>query len=665
MGVVYHARDQRSGGEVALKVVAPHLVDPEILERFRQEARAASRLRHPGIVAVLDVGEAGGQHYIAFQYIKGESLSAVVARHRQGLPLEQALSYAHQIAEALACAHRCGVVHRDIKPPNVLVGADGRCHLTDFGIARVAARTTMTRTGMVLGTPSYMSPEQASGGKVDSRSDIYSLGVVLFELLSGDVPFHGEDSLSVLFQHIERPAPSLSSLRPDLPAALVRIVARCLEKDPEKRFASAEELAANLKAAAEDLQPAPLHLRLVRTLGVLVRSYWSGRSPAARRWHVYGALIFFCLVLPFCVTLEAVTRPEGGSPAPPGPSETFDTSAPARGGGEASSGFPFAYRGGQEEGTGPPAPVPTSAASAPTPAVTRATPSPGAPPPRVATNPVGAPPGPAATGSAPARRPAASRPVPAGTLTPASPTPLPQRTTSPRDGSTLVLVPAGPFSMGDNRAHADEAPAHTVEVGPFYVDEHEVTVEQFRRFLEATGYQPEGSAWDMFEQAVGARAPVVNVSWADAQRYADWAGRRLPTEAEWEKAARGSSDRVYPWGNSWDPRAANWGDLDRLSGRLGALDGREGAAAVGSFPWDTSPCGARDLAGNVREWTADWYRAYPGNDSDNPYYGQTLRVVRGGSWEDGQPDDLRGARRRGLRPEQYGPAVGFRTVMSP
>lgn len=229
----------------------------------------------------------------------------------------------------------------------------------------------------------------------------------------------------------------------------------------------------------------------------------------------------------------------------------------------------------------------------------------------------------------------------------------------------MLLVPAGSFTMGESSGNPTEGPAHTVNLGPYYIDRNEVTVGQYRKFVNETRYAPEGGAWDMFAQALGEDAPVVNVTWNDATAYADWAGKRLPSEEEWEKAARGDSRSEYPWGNSWYDSAANWGDFDAASRTTGRRDHYEKAAPAGALSSDQSRYGIMDLGGNVMEWTADWYEAYPGSNASDPYFGHSLRVTRGGSWEDSDQGDLRAARRRGLRPNQSTASVGFRTVADP
>ena len=248
MSTVYKARDQQLERVVALKVLHPHFgQDTEHVARFRHEARAVAQLSHPNVVTVIDRGQADGSQFIVFEYVEGESLKQLVNR-RGPLPVREAVELVVQVADGLAFAHAHGIVHRDVKPQNVLVDRDGHAMVTDFGIARsLDGERGVTLTGTVLGTSSYFSPEQASGSSVTAATDVYSLGIVLFELLTGDVPFAGDNPVALAMQHLNDAPPNLRERRPDVPLRLAAAVNRALAKRPEDRFHSMDAFAAELR----------------------------------------------------------------------------------------------------------------------------------------------------------------------------------------------------------------------------------------------------------------------------------------------------------------------------------------------------------------------------------------------------------------------------------
>jgi eukaryotic-like serine/threonine-protein kinase len=254
MSTVYRGHDRQLERTVALKVLHPHFLDdPEYVERFRREARAVAQLSHPNIVGVIDRGEADGHQFIVFEYVDGENLKQVLERSGP-LPVSQVIELGIQIADALAFAHAHGLVHRDVKPQNVLLDHAGDAKVTDFGIARsLDVERGFTQTGTVLGTSNYLSPEQAAGAAVTPATDIYSLGVVLYELLAGEVPFHGDNLVAVAMKHVTEHPPSLLDPRPDVPLRLERAVDHALEKDPDSRFPSMDAFATELRRCRDGL----------------------------------------------------------------------------------------------------------------------------------------------------------------------------------------------------------------------------------------------------------------------------------------------------------------------------------------------------------------------------------------------------------------------------
>ena len=288
MGVVYKAWDRKLARPVALKFLPGHLAgSQEQVARFHQEARAISALNHPNIATIYEIDEQDGQSFLVLEYLPGGTLKSALEQMKtagQRISIEQGLDYSIEIADALAHAHAHGVIHRDIKSANVLFTESRSLKITDFGLAKLAESAAVTQTGSVLGTPATMSPEQAQGLETDQRSDIFSAGVVMFELFAGELPFRGANPVAMLHQVVYAPAPPLGQVREGTPAALEGIVAKALEKDREARYQSAAELAADLRALRRELMfgnsrdrsametlalaPAPIRRRRGRTIGI-------------------------------------------------------------------------------------------------------------------------------------------------------------------------------------------------------------------------------------------------------------------------------------------------------------------------------------------------------------------------------------------------------------
>ncbi len=594
MATVYRAFDTRLERDVAIKFIArgkfaADAVD-EILLRFEREAKVLAGMSHTHIVKVLDYGDWQGTPYLVMEYLPGGTLKTAV---RPPISEQTAARLLAPIARALAYAHAHGFVHRDVKPANILVTAGGQPMLSDFGIAKVLRAETMTGltgTGVGIGTPEYMAPEQGLGQAVDHRSDIYALGVVFYELVTGRRPFQADTPMAVLVKQVQDPLPRPRSYAPGLSETAERVLLKALAKSPAERYANMDAFAVALEHVAATATPTP-----------------------TRRFLPWIALVGIgvALVGVFAVAIGALWAVQTAN-----------------------------------------RPTPSAAASASVGSATLPAPT---------------------AASIPTRTP--NPPTATAMTAPATETPVAEPIVASADGMTLLPVPAGAFIRGSSPADiatfaalcpgcnpeelTDQSPQRTLVLSAFWIDQTEITNARFAAFVAQTGYrttaEERGQSYvlnrstDTFDYVAGAdwrhpRGPgsdltgredaaVTQVSWDDAVAYCAWAGRRLPTEAEWEKAARGTDGRLFPWGN--EPP-----DQTRLNFNYAAT----GSVGVGQFPSGVSPYGALDMAGNVWEWVRDFYDAgyyavAPDTDPPGPVTGEG-HTFRGGSWASGDMKSL-------------------------
>ncbi len=631
MAEVYKAVQISVEREVAIKIMRPVLAeDWDFVAHFRHEAKIIAALEHPHILPVIDFGEQEGTLYLVTRYLTGGTLEDLIDRGL--MPLSKALRYLNEIGEAIDYAHSQGIIHRDIKPQNVLLDAQGYPFVSDFGLAKIATATGLTRTGAGLsGTAQYLSPEIGMGQSADKASDIYSLGVVFYEMLTGELPFTADSPAAVMMKHIYEPVPSLADDRPDLAEALDPILARALAKAPADRYPTTRDftldVARALTPSAPSIEMAAAKPTALSTPAPFARVAWL--PLVLRSLPAAWALGFLVIAFIGFVVLSGIGKAPGAA---------SPTAPPATG-------------------------VPTRSASPLPPSSTP-------PPPPTAT-------------------------VTPDLLTPTPTIPVVQRLVATPDGMMLIYIPASEFLLGsadtDADALEDEKPQQPIYLDAFWMDRTEVTVAQFQKFVGQTGYvtsaEQEGggvvyspaelsvkTAYWKLPQGSGApeatgRQPVTQVSWFDAKAYCEWAGRRLPTEAEWDKAARGVQGALYPWGDLFDPARLNF--CDRSCGapwRFSAFDDTFGrASSVGLYPFGASPYSLWDMVGNVWEWVNDWYdfRGYYRFPPANPPGIETgdQRVARGGSWID-TPDRVRVAVRLPLNPRLRNNVVGFRCAVS-
>jgi len=249
MGIVYQAHDKQLKDQVAIKILSPLLSnDPEALERMKREVSAARRITHPNVIRIHDIAETGGLHYVSMEYFQGSNLKEFI-KTSGPLSIGMASNIAYQICDGLEEAHRQGVVHRDLKSQNIIVGANNHIKIIDFGLAQSSHLAGMTATGLIMGTPEYMAPEQVSGKRVDERADIYSLGIILYELFTGRVPFSGDSAIAVGFKQLKEDPPKPTEINPQLPEAVENVILKALEKDPFRRYSSVGALKSDLQEA--------------------------------------------------------------------------------------------------------------------------------------------------------------------------------------------------------------------------------------------------------------------------------------------------------------------------------------------------------------------------------------------------------------------------------
>ena len=315
MSTVYCAFDTLLERNVALKILHERFIgDDEHVERFRREARAVAQLSHPNIVTVIDRGEEDGKQFIVFELVDGENVKELVERGGP-LPVRRALELGLEVAHALAFAHAQGLVHRDVKPQNVLLDQDGRAKVTDFGIARSLDAVGQTETGTVLGTSHYIAPEQARGERVDDLTDVYSFGVVLWELLCGEVPYPGDSFLSVAMKHVNEPVPSVLERRPDTPLRLATLVESCMAKAPADRPPSMDVVVAELEACRSELESKDGDESTMIIRKPVAKPVRAQRAPRRRARLPLFAILLGAVLLAAVIAGFVLLRDNGGEGA--------------------------------------------------------------------------------------------------------------------------------------------------------------------------------------------------------------------------------------------------------------------------------------------------------------------------------------------------------------
>ncbi len=650
MGVVFQARHIFLKTSHAIKVILPDLVgnDPMLTTRFRQEALAAAAIRHQNIIAVTDFGVVRStMPFLVMEFVKGRSLQEIM-QSEGAMPVHRAWEFISAIASGVAAAHRQNIVHRDLKPLNIMVqddvpAAEG-VKILDFGLAKIKSGELLgsfvqAQTSGLMGSPFYMAPEQWGDDEPDAHADIYSLGVILYQMLAGEVPFKGSSIPSIMKKHLTMPPPSFHSMGVSVPPAIEAVVRHSLEKEIGSRIDTVENFLKELRAAMDATPVVPAALRETialdpnRTIAsttppisVPPNAFPSStQPPISNNTNAGGSLdsIIDGVSAPQLDQHQEQDRrnqehQEKLDRMSRQAKELEDRLERLSGSMGASAADPESTRVQQNAAS----PV-VAANAAPRPSVLQGKPitvdlDRGRKGPRMFL-------------------------VIAGicvfilagigiggfvilkSLTgKEGPGPSPSPTVAPRKAE-LVAINGGAFRMGRDTGPAEETPAHPVSVQPFMMDRTEVSNSEYAEFVAATN-RPAPSHWVNNKPVFGQEMwPVVNVSFDDAIAFAAWRSKRdrvtyrLPTEEEWEYAARnGQRGDLYPWGSEWVPGVAVLKEAT--------------PAAVGSRPGGANQWGVTDLIGNVWEWTSSKVSVYPGNKTVIPGNQQDLVTIRGGCY---------------------------------
>ena len=588
MAEVYKARDSRLDTTVAIKFIRSDQFPPSILlgvvKRFRNEAKRMAQLSHSNIAKVTDYGRYEGIPFLVMEYLPGGTLKKYLGKP---MPYQKAAQLLLPVAQALAYAHSKGVIHRDVKPTNILLSETGQLMLSDFGVAKMMdteGAQGLTATGAAIGTPEYMAPEQAVGKKIDHRVDIYSLGVIFYELVTGRRPYSAETPMEIVIKQSRDPLPPPSQFVKGLPAKVEQVIEKALAKDPGGRFTDMSAFTQALEKMAASAKPSPRK----RTAPTSKKSSAVPREKKAQEQQAQRTAKVKPLNTKWLIGILAV----------------------------AMVGLVI-YIGTTGLGKNKVAPA------------------------------------------------AEEDPTPESNLG------IGSSIISEIDGMRMMYVPEGEFLMGSEDGASDEDPIHTVYLDAYWTDQTEVTNAQYSACVQS-GACGQPSSTKYFDDSNYGDHPVAHVDWGDAQDYCSWAGRRLPSEAEWEKAARGDDGRTYPWGDTFDSSLANLDDetvMDdyRIDCSSSGCDGYDRTAPVGSFPGGASPYEAFDMVGNVWEWVQDWYNEdyYEHSPDKNPINNNgEWRVLRGGSWFNSERY-ARSVSRYNSNPASPYYNFGFRCATSP
>jgi formylglycine-generating enzyme required for sulfatase activity/serine/threonine protein kinase len=714
MGVVYKARHIFLKTQHAIKIILPDLVgnDPNLVTRFRQEALACAAIRHQNIIAVTDFGVVRGtMPFLVMEFVQGESLQDIMA-DEGAMPPMRAFELIQPICAGIAAAHRQKIIHRDLKPLNVMIQegvpiSEG-AKILDFGLAKIKSGELLgsfiaAKTTGLMGSPFYMAPEQWSDDPPDARADIYSLGVMLYQMLAGDVPFKGSSIPSIMKKHLTLEVPSLASKGIGVPPQVEAVIRHAMEKELQYRTASADEFARELRAAMAGVSATSMRTgesaeidpsKTVVSPAAADHSTAPPKGSTTAFDPLAGTISAASLLEEEQKTLfaqrelarESQARRKYANEEAEAKRKQADEEEQKR---KAGEGVREAERRHLEELVARQTKVLeeklTQLASTMSPKGTAVIDPEATQVQRggVATLGDSSFPG-ASAHSFPqldvslVPRKKSSLPLILGLcavlligaglggyfIFRSTTVAGPARSNNPNGPVVafkpeLVEIPGGTFQMGRNDSLPTEGPPHSVNVNTFSMDKNEVTNAEYAQFVHETNHTPP-QQWGSVKAPVGQELlPVSNVSYDDAVAFAEWRSKRdgvtyrLPTEEEWEYAARnGDKDNLYPWGNAW------------AQGRAATQEagvGRE--QPVGTYPQGGNRWGVQDLIGNVWEWTSSKVALYPGSLLKIPDVQKGWIVARGGSYSS-QAGKLSGTMRDWFPPNTKNPVLGFRLVKS-
>ena len=704
MGIVFKGRHIFLKTLHAIKVILPDLVgnDPNLATRFRQEALAAAAIRHQNIIAVTDFGVVRGtMPFLVMEFVRGKSLQDIMAEEGAMPPL-RAFELIQPICAGIAAAHRQNIVHRDLKPLNVMI-QDGvpvseGAKILDFGLAKIKSGELLgsfiaAQTTGLMGSPFYMAPEQWSDEPPDARADIYSLGVMLFQMLSGEVPFKGSSIPSIMKKHLTQDVPSLASKGVDVPPQIEAVILHAMAKEPKRRTASADQFVDELRAA---MAAASATLKRTGETAEIDpgKTIVSAPPPAQPTFTAKGSTTAFD---PMAGTISAASLEQEQQKTLFAQRELAREAEAKRKLAEeeeqkrkAEGQEREAERKHLEELVAQQTKVLeeklNQLASTMAPKMAAAG-SESAQFHRSGIATVGESSFPAISdvGLVPQKR--SRLPLVLGLCVllligggvggffifrPHPPAPPKQSGSSnagereaPPIKAQLLDIPGGTFQMGRNDGPPTEVPAHAVTVAGFAMDKTEVTNAEYAQFIREANHAPP-EQWGSIKAPVGEELlPVSNISYEDAVAFAAWRSKRdgvtyrLPTEEEWEYAARnGDKDNLYPWGNTWQ------------SGHAATAESGVGTAqAVGTYAQGMNRWGVLDLVGNVWEWTSSKASLYKGDTEERLAQQKDWIVIRGGGYASSAkgafpPGPVSSTIRTWVAPNYKNPFLGFRLVKS-